>query len=137
MNVNDPTSSAYGSTGYGATDYGTTDSTSGYSTDYLEEVDEAVRRNPVGAILIAVGVGLVIGAAIRSLQPQSPETRIQSMLGDIQHRLHQLSKPMYKQAARVAESSGDLVREGVDRLSDMHIDKQLKGWGRRLRSFLS
>jgi len=138
MNVNDPTSSAYSSTGYGTTDYGATDMSSDYEgTDYMSEVDEAVRRNPAGAILVALGVGLLIGVVIRSLQPQKPENRIASMLDDIQHRLHQLSKPVYRQAARVAENSGDLVREGMDRLSDMHVDRRLKGWGRRLRRLIS
>jgi ElaB/YqjD/DUF883 family membrane-anchored ribosome-binding protein len=132
MNVNDPVSSP---SGYGSTDYETTSSDYG-GTSYMEEIDECVRRNPASSVLIALGVGLLIGAAIRALQPQRPENRVAAMLGDIQDRLRQLSKPMYRQAARAAESSGDLVREGVDRLNDLHIDRRLKGWSRRLRSFL-
>jgi len=102
----------------------------------MGEVDEVVRRNPAGAILIALGIGLVIGAAVRALQPRRPENRVAGMLGDIQDRLHDLSKPMYRHASRAAETSGDLVRDGVDRLSDLHIDRRLKGLGRRLRNFL-
>jgi ElaB/YqjD/DUF883 family membrane-anchored ribosome-binding protein len=132
MNVNDPTST---SSGYGSSDY--TSTSSGYGgTDYMEEMDECVRRNPASSVLIALGVGLLIGAAIRSLQPQRPENRVAAMLSDIQDRLHQLSKPVYRGAARAAEGSSDLVREGVDRLSDMHLDRKLRGWSRRLRSFL-
>jgi len=133
MNVNDPMSSTED---YGSTDYGMSSSYAGDTGNYMEEIDDCVRRNPAGAILIALGVGLVIGAAVRALQPQRPENRVAAMLSDIQHRLHQLSKPVYRKAARVADTSGDLVREGVDRLSDMHLDRRLKGWSRRLRSYL-
>jgi len=119
---------------YGSPDYGVSSNYGGH--DYMEEMDECVRRNPASSILIALGVGLLIGAAFRALQPRRPENRVAAMLDDIQHRLHQLSKPVYRKAARVADSGGDLVREGVDRLSDMHLDRRLKGWSRRLRSYL-
>jgi len=131
MNVNDPMSS---SSGYASEDYA---SNSDYGTsDYMSEVDDYVRRNPGGAILVALGVGLLLGAALRSLQPQKPENRLAAMLGDIQDRLQDLTKPVYRGAARAADAGGDLVQEGVDRLNDLHLDRRLKGWGRRLRSFL-
>jgi ElaB/YqjD/DUF883 family membrane-anchored ribosome-binding protein len=133
MNVNDPTTSA---SGYGPADYESTTPQEHSAMDYMEEVDECVRRNPASAILVALGVGLLIGALIRTLQPQKPENRIAAMLGDIQHKLHQLSKPVYRGAARVAENSGDFVRGGVDRLGDMHLERRLKRWGKSLRNFL-
>jgi len=131
MNVNDPTSPTadYGASNYESSPYGG-------ASDYLHDMDDTVRQNPVAAVLIALGVGLLIGAAIRALQPQRPENRVAAMLGDIQDRLHQLSKPMYKQASRVAENSSDLLRGGVDRLSDMHVERKLRRWSKRLRNFL-
>jgi ElaB/YqjD/DUF883 family membrane-anchored ribosome-binding protein len=132
MNVNDPAASP---TGYGS-DYESTAQSEYTPTDYMEEMDDCVRRNPASAILVALGVGLLIGAFIRALQPQKPENRVTAMLGDIQHRLHQLSKPVYRQAARVAENSGDFVRGGVDRLGDLHIERRLKRWTKQLRNLL-
>ena len=131
MNINDPTSPTadYGASNYEASPYGGT-------SDYLHEVDDTVRQNPVAAILIALGVGLLIGAAIRALQPQKPRNRVAEMLSDIQEQLQDLSKPMYKKAAEVAGTGSEFVRGGVDRLSDMHVERKLRRWSKRLRSML-
>ena len=131
MNINDPTSPTadYGASNYEASPYGGT-------SDYLHDMDDTVRQNPVAAVLIALGIGLLIGAAIRALQPQKPRNRVAEMLGDIQDQLQQLSKPVYKRAAQAAETGTDFVRGGVDRLSDLHVERKLRSWSKRLRNLL-
>jgi hypothetical protein len=101
---------------------------------YTAQIDQVVRENPIYAILGALGVGIALGLLVRSLVPAQPENRALSLLEDIQERLTDLAEPAYRRVASVAEEGADVVRKGVDRLGDLHLERSISGLGRRFRN---
>lgn len=96
-----------------------------------------VREHPLGVVLVALGVGLAAGIAIRFLStpPPPPTTRqrIQRTLEDIQSRLADLAQPAYERASALAGSGADAVRKGVEQVQDLHLERKLDGVVNRLK----
>lgn len=93
------------------------------ASDYCEPFDASVRENPTRAIVIALGVGIALGLAIRALQPPPPATRAARLIEDLQDRLHGLSD-------RAASMAGS----GVDRVRDLGLDRGVRSLSQRIQN---
>lgn len=103
------------------------------TTDYAAQVDDCVRENPTRSLLIAAGIGLAIGVAVRAMRPRSASSRASRLLEDLQDRLHDLSD----RASSLANNGGGLVSDGVDRVRDLHLDHKLNSLGQRVRNLFN
>lgn len=77
------------------------------------QLDEYVRRHPVGALLTAAGFGLAVVLVARALIPARPRSRAVRLLEDIQHRL-----------ASLADDGAHALNQGVDALDTLHLDRK-------------
>ena len=94
-----------------------------------ERTEFFLRENPVPTILGALVVGLAIGLAIRySSRPEEKELEIKSPVGNLS--LSTLSLPFlwpfFKTVKRKYEDSAEAVKEGVDRIKDIDVDRYVK-----------
>ncbi len=103
------------------------------TTDYAAQVDDCVRENPTRALLIAAGIGLAIGVAVRAMQPRSTASRASRLLEDLQDRLHELSD----RASSLANNGSGLVSDGVDRVRDLRLDRKLNSLSQRVRNLFN
>jgi len=103
------------------------------TTNYASQVDDCVRENPTRSLLIAAGIGLAIGIAVRAMQPQSASSRAQRVLEDLQDRLHDLTD----RAASLANNGSGLVSDGVDRVRDLRLDRKLNSLSQRVRNLFN
>lgn len=99
------------------------------------QLDDTIRENPTGALLAAVGIGLAIGLLVRALQPRPAETRALRLLADLQDRIQDITGPAYQRASEFAGQGASAVKEGVDHLQDLHLDRNFRRLGRRLKGF--
>jgi ElaB/YqjD/DUF883 family membrane-anchored ribosome-binding protein len=103
------------------------------SYDRPDELENMVRENPTRAIVFALGVGMIIALIVRALQPPPPKARALRLIEDLRDQLSDLADPAYRRARGLASNGASLVEEGVDRLSDLHIDRKLNKMAGRLR----
>lgn len=89
------------------------------------ELDSAVRENPTGAILLAVGAGLALAFAVRALQPRRAEHRAARLLDDLREHLNGLADPALRRASALASDGAGLLHDGADHLSSLHLDRKL------------
>jgi hypothetical protein len=105
-------------------------------TSYADEFDECVRENPIGAIVAAVGLGLVLALIVRLLQPPKPANRALRILHDIQDRLQELAEPAYRGASRLAGEGAAAMKSGMEHLADTGIEQNWRKIRRRLKGLL-
>ncbi len=103
------------------------------TTDYAAQVDECVRENPTRSLLIAAGIGLAIGVAVRALQPRSTSSRASRLLEDLQERLHDLTD----RATSLANNGSSLVADGVDRVRGLRFDRKVNSLSQRVRNLFN
>jgi len=105
------------------------------------EARKQVREHPIAVVLMALGVGIAAGMAIRFLTtpPPPPTTRqrIQRTLDDIQSRLADLAGPAYDRASALAGSGADALKKGMGHVQDMHLDQKFDGFVNRLKGFFA
>ena len=101
--------------------------------DYAAQVDDCLRENPTRSLLIAAGVGLVIGVAVRAMQPRSASSRASRLLEDLQYRLHDLTD----RASSLANNGSGLVADGLDRVRDLRLDHKLNSISQRVRNLFN
>jgi hypothetical protein len=109
----------------------------------LERTEHFVRENPVPTILGALGLGIVIGLAIRYVTPteQKREIEIESPLGKINWSVISLPFlwPLFKFARNKYEKSADAVsdamKDGVKRLKKMDVERYAKPIRKRWRAW--
>lgn len=87
----------------------------------LDKLDDCVRKNPIGTLLAAAGVGLATVLIARALTP-TPQHRAVRLLEDIQDRL-----------ADLADESSSIFGRGAEYVSDLNIDGQLSKAGQRIK----
>jgi ElaB/YqjD/DUF883 family membrane-anchored ribosome-binding protein len=113
------------------------------ATQQLQNVQDQARRqvreHPIAVVLVALGVGLAAGVAIRLLTtpPPPPTTRqrIQRTLEDIQSRLAELAQPAYDRASALAGTGADALKKGMGHVQDMHLDQKFDGFVNRLKGY--
>ncbi len=106
-----------------------------------QRTERFVRKNPVPAILGALGIGIAIGLAIRyaSASERKTEIEVKSPFGNLNWSVLSLPFlwPLFKSARKKYERSADAMKDGVKRLKkiDVHryatpIRKRWKAWTR-------
>lgn len=98
-----------------------------------ERTEFFLRQNPVPTVLGALMVGLAIGLAIRyASRPSERTINLRTPFGDAD--LSALN-PFLKKVKRRYEDSAEAVREGVDRLRDIDVDRYVKPLRKRWQAW--
>ncbi len=103
-----------------------------------EKTEFLMRQNPVPTVIGALAVGLAIGLAIRySSESSEREREVASPFGDV--NLGMLSLPFlwpfFKSVRRRYEDSAEVVKDGVDRLREVDVDRYVKPLRKKWRSW--
>jgi hypothetical protein len=94
-----------------------------------------LRENPVPMILGALLTGLAIGLAIRySARPEEKETRLEQAHWSLLSL--PLLWPLLKSVKQKYRESAEAVREGVDRVRDLDIERYTKPIRKRWKSWV-
>lgn len=103
-----------------------------------ERTEFFLRENPVPTVLGALAVGVAIGLAIR-YSSSSAEREAESKLPLANVDLSILSLPflwpMFKSLRRKYEDSADVVKDGVDRLKKVDVDRYVKPLRKKWKSW--
>jgi hypothetical protein len=94
-----------------------------------ERTEFFLRENPVPTILGALVIGLAIGLAIRyASHSEEKELEVKSPLGNLNWSTLSLPFlwPFFKRVKRKYEDSAEAVKEGVDRIKDIDVDRYVK-----------
>src|SRR4029077_8031658 len=98
-----------------------------------------VRENPVPAILSALGIGIAIGLAIRyaSGPERKTEIEVKSPLGSLNWSVLSLPFlwPFFKSAREKYEKSAEVMRDGVERLKKIDVNRYAKPIRKRLKAW--
>ena len=103
-----------------------------------EKTEILLRENPVPTVIGALAVGLAIGLAIRySSESREREREAKSPLANV--NLGMLSLPFlwpfFKTMQRRYEDGADVVKEGVDRLKGVDVDRYVKPLRKKWRAW--
>lgn len=122
----------------------TWDQTRQKATLARERTEFYLRENPIPTVLGALALGLAIGLAIRyASRPVEPEPlTVRNALKNIDWRgLSEPAMPLLRKARRgydqSAEAVTEAVKEGMDRVRDVDVDRYVKPLRKRWRSWLS
>ena len=109
-----------------------------------ERTEVFLRENPVPTILGALALGLAIGLAIRyASRPEEPTpVTLKNALKNIDWRgMSEPAMPFLRKARRGYDDSADVVsqavKEGIDRVKDIDVDRYVKPLRKRWNSWLS
>src|SRR2546423_3340376 len=94
-----------------------------------ERTEFFLRENPVPTVLGALAIGVAIGLAIRfSSSSAEKEVEAKSPLGNIDLSILSLPFlwPLFKSLRRQYEDSADAVKDGVQRLKKVDVDRYVK-----------
>lgn len=101
-----------------------------------EKTEFLLRENPVPTVIGALAIGLAIGLAIR-YSSESKREEEKSLLGDV--NLGMLSLPFLwpflKTVQRRYEDGADVVKDRVDRLKDVDVDRYVKPLRKKWRAW--
>lgn len=103
-----------------------------------ERTEFYLRENPVPTVLGALAIGLAIGLAIRySSEAAEREVEAKTPLGNV--NLGMLSLPFlwpfFKTVQRRYEDSTEVMKDGVDRLKSVDVDRYVKPLRKKWRSW--
>lgn len=106
-----------------------------------EKTEFILRENPVPTVIGALAVGLAIGLAIRYSADRETKHEAKTPLGDINLGVLSLPflwpffKQVKKSARRTYEDSADAVRDGVDRIRHVDVDRYTKPLRKKWKSW--
>ena len=103
-----------------------------------ERTEFFLRENPVPTVIGALAVGLAIGLAIRySSESSRRETEVKSPFGDVNLGVLSLPFlwPFFKSVQRRYEDSAEAVKDGVDRIKHVDVDRYVKPLRKQWRSW--
>ena len=103
-----------------------------------ERTEFFLRENPVPTVIGALALGVAIGLAIRySSESSRREVEVKSAFGDM--NLGMLSLPFlwpfFKGVQRRYEDSTEAVKDGVDRLKNVDVNRYVKPLRKQWRSW--
>jgi hypothetical protein len=99
--------------------------------------DRCVREHPATACLAALGLGLLLGAAVRGLAPKPKEGRLAQLLEDFEERLHDIGVPAAaRRLGELAESGASAVKDRAA-VCEASVSRALRHLSRRMRDLLS
>ena len=103
-----------------------------------ERTEFFLRENPVPTVIGALAIGVAIGLAIR-FSSSSSEKEVESKLPLANVDLSILSLPflwpLFKSLRRKYEDSADVVKDGVDRLRKVDVDRYVKPLRKKWRAW--
>ena len=94
-----------------------------------ERTEFFLRENPVPTVLGALAIGVAIGLAIRySSSSAEKEVEAKSPLANVDLSVLSLPFlwPLFKSLRRKYEDSAEVVKDGVDRLKKVDVDRYVK-----------
>ena len=94
-----------------------------------ERTEFFVRQNPVPTVIGALALGVAIGLAIRySSSSSEREVEAKSPIGDVDLGILSLPFlwPMFKSLRRKYDDSAEVVKDGVDRLKNVDVNRYVK-----------
>jgi hypothetical protein len=103
-----------------------------------ERTEFFLRENPIPTVLGALALGLAIGLAIRySSESAEREKEIKTPLGNVDLGVLSLPFlwPFFKTMKRKYDDSADVVKDGVDRLKSVDVDRYVKPLRKKWRSW--
>jgi ElaB/YqjD/DUF883 family membrane-anchored ribosome-binding protein len=103
-----------------------------------ERTEFFLRENPVPTVLGALALGVAIGLAIRySSHSAEKEVEAKSPLGNVDLSILSLPFlwPFFKSVRRKYEDSTEAVKEGVDRLKKVDVDRYVKPLRKKWRAW--
>lgn len=103
-----------------------------------ERTEFFLRENPVPTILGALVLGLAIGLAIRyASTSQEREVEVKSPLGKLNLGAVSLPFlwPFFRTVKRKYEDSAEVVKDGVERLKEIEVDRYVKPLRKRWKSW--
>ena len=99
--------------------------------DLLRETDNAIRANPIPAVLTALGVGFALGLATRLLElPERKPEPLRDALDDLRSLLATGAKRGKRAYADSAEAVRDAVEHAVEKARDLDTDPVANWWKR-------
>jgi hypothetical protein len=99
-----------------------------------------LRENPIPTIIGALVVGLAIGWALRyATEDEEKEVEVRSPLGNFNWSFLSLPFlwPFFKSMKEKYEDSADAVKEGVDRLKNIDVERYTKPIRKRWKAWTS
>lgn len=103
-----------------------------------ERTEFYLRENPVPTVIGALAVGLAIGLAIRyATESSRREVETRTPFGNVNLGVLSLPFlwPFFKSVRRRYEDSAEVVKEGVDRLKDVDVDRYVKPLRKKWRAW--
>jgi ElaB/YqjD/DUF883 family membrane-anchored ribosome-binding protein len=93
-----------------------------------ERTEFFLRENPVPTVLGALALGVAIGLAIRYSSSAEKEVESKSPLANVDLGMLSLPFlwPLFKSVRRKYEDSADAVKDGVERLKKVDVDRYVK-----------
>lgn len=103
-----------------------------------ERTDYFLRENPIPTIIGALAVGLAIGWALRhATAHEEEELEVRSPLGNVNWGFFSLPFlwPFFKSVREKYEDSTDVVKDSVDRLKKIDVDRYTKPIRKRWKAW--
>jgi ElaB/YqjD/DUF883 family membrane-anchored ribosome-binding protein len=103
-----------------------------------ERTEFFLRENPVPTVIGALAIGVAIGLAIRySSSSAEKEVEVKSPLGNVDLSVLSLPFlwPLFKSMRRKYEDSADVVKDSVDRLKKVDVDRYVKPLRKKWKSW--
>ena len=103
-----------------------------------ERTEFFLRENPVPTVIGALALGVAIGLAIRYASSSSEkEVEAKSPLANVDLSILSLPFlwPLFKSMRRKYEDSADVVKDGVDRLKKVDVDRYVKPLRKKWKSW--
>jgi ElaB/YqjD/DUF883 family membrane-anchored ribosome-binding protein len=103
-----------------------------------ERTEFFLRENPVPTVIGALALGVAIGLAIRyASSTAEKEVESKSPLGNVDLSILSLPFlwPLFKSMRRKYEDSADAVKEGVDRVKRVNVDRYVKPLRKKWKSW--
>jgi hypothetical protein len=105
-----------------------------------ERTELFLRENPVPTVLGALAIGVALGLAIRYASSSSEkEVEVKTPLGNINGSVLSLPFlwPLFKTVRAKYEDSAEVVKEGIDRVKDMDVDRYVKPLRKRWKNWMN
>lgn len=90
----------------------------------VSQLESCVRQHPGGTLLLVAGLGIATVLIARALTPTPPRNRALRLLEDIREQLSTL-----------ADDGAHALGNGMGSLGDLHLDRSLDKFSRRVRAF--
>jgi len=108
--------------------------------EYRAQLAPPVPLIPVHAgtrLLIAIGVGLAVGALVHALQPApKPQQKLKRLLEDMEDSLREISAPALNKVGGLASDGAHAMTEKLHR-GEAQVEKFLRSATRRFRELIS